>query len=284
MSNPADCFEYDENSPSCLRWKIKRKGTRGIGSVAGTKTKRGHWAVSFRGQPEMAARVVWEMFHGEIPNGVVFHADGDLSNTKIENLYLDSIEPKIQISEKIANREWQNLFEYKDGELIWKVDVWSGNYYNKLAAKAGQALTKQVCKEYYKVMLGGRQESHHKIVWEYFNGPVQEGLQIDHIDRNPRNNWIENLRLVELPLNARNKGKSKRNTSGTTGVRYRVRDNGRACYIAFWNTLEGKLRDRSFSVSKYGEELAEFLAQEYRQQQIDLLNLQGAGYTETHGT
>ena len=36
----------------------------------------------------------------------------------------------------------------------------------------------------------------HNIVWQTFNGPVPDGLEIDHIDGNKENNVISNLRLV----------------------------------------------------------------------------------------
>lgn len=36
----------------------------------------------------------------------------------------------------------------------------------------------------------------HRIVWEAFNGPIPEGYEIHHIDRNPLNNHIPNLQLV----------------------------------------------------------------------------------------
>jgi transposase len=36
----------------------------------------------------------------------------------------------------------------------------------------------------------------HRLIWEYFNGPIPEGLQINHIDGNKLNNLLENLELV----------------------------------------------------------------------------------------
>jgi hypothetical protein len=45
----------------------------------------------------------------------------------------------------------------------------------------------------------------------------------------------------------------------------------------------GKCKRKHFSAKKHGEELAFFIACEYREYQIALLNLQDAGYTEGHG-
>ena len=36
----------------------------------------------------------------------------------------------------------------------------------------------------------------HRLVWQTFNGPIPEGLQINHIDENPQNNSLDNLNLM----------------------------------------------------------------------------------------
>ena len=33
----------------------------------------------------------------------------------------------------------------------------------------------------------------HRVLWEHINGPIEDGMQIHHIDHNPDNNVIENL-------------------------------------------------------------------------------------------
>jgi len=43
----------------------------------------------------------------------------------------------------------------------------------------------------------------HRIVWELHNGPVPEGLEIDHIDGDKQNNDIINLRIVSHSENLR---------------------------------------------------------------------------------
>lgn len=123
----------------------------------------------------------------------------------------------------------------------------------------------------------------HRVVYELHFGPIDSQLVIDHIDGNPENNKIENLRLVGQSVNARNVKKNRNNKTGTSGVTYRVVNNFEY-YAAAWSDLNGKQKNKYFSINKLGEELALFLAEEYRQHQIDLLNLAGAGYTDRHGT
>ena len=36
----------------------------------------------------------------------------------------------------------------------------------------------------------------HRVVWEAFNGPIEDGYDIDHIDGNPHNNHLDNLEKV----------------------------------------------------------------------------------------
>lgn len=36
----------------------------------------------------------------------------------------------------------------------------------------------------------------HRVVWEYYNGPIPKGCHVHHKDGNPANNEIENLELV----------------------------------------------------------------------------------------
>ena len=42
----------------------------------------------------------------------------------------------------------------------------------------------------------------HRIVYETFNGPIPEGMQVNHIDENPSNNMLDNLCLMTPKENA----------------------------------------------------------------------------------
>jgi hypothetical protein len=85
-------YSYDENSPTALVYKewngqqgAKRKD---VGDVAGTKNGRGYYTVhaGFSGNI-LAHRVVWCLLNNEDPcNDVVDHIDGDRSNNKVSNL------------------------------------------------------------------------------------------------------------------------------------------------------------------------------------------------------
>lgn len=101
----------------------------------------------------------------------------------------------------------------------------------------------------------------------------------------------DNVKWATRETQSRNLAMPFTNTSGVVGVSW---DNKKVTLVsgkvedrwvakASWNNLDKKRGNKSFSVSKYGEELAFFMACEYREQMINLLNLQGAGYSEFHG-
>ena len=60
----------------------------------------------------------------------------------------------------------------------------------------------------------------HRLVWKIYYGDFDESKYIDHIDGNPLNNRITNLRLVTHKENMRNTKKRRDNTSGIPGVCY----------------------------------------------------------------
>lgn len=119
----------------------------------------------------------------------------------------------------------------------------------------------------------------HNLVWEVFNGSEPTSI-IDHIDGNPFNNNICNLRLCDSSTNQRNVGISSRNK---TGVCLTSAGNGKYVYYeAYVVTLDGKLLRKKFSTLP--DKAAAFKsAVEWRESQILLLNAIGAGYTDRHG-
>lgn len=59
----------------------------------------------------------------------------------------------------------------------------------------------------------------HRVVWAIHHDEWPSG-EIDHIDGDPSNNRIENLRDVSSAVNGQNIKRSKRNSSGRTGVSF----------------------------------------------------------------
>lgn len=169
--------------------------------------------------------------------------------------------------------------------LRWAVDVSYNGLFGGTALKCrvgDVAGTFQKANKRWKVKYQQKAYMAHRVVYELHYGKPDRKLVIDHIDGNSGNNVISNLRLVTQSLNARNSKKIGSRTNYTTGVTFRE-VNGSAYYAAAWIGTDGKMGNKYFPIKKYGEELAEFLACEYRLHMIDLLNIQGHGYTDRHG-
>lgn len=283
-------FEYNEDSVTCLSWVDKFRTSKGgrlaariNNGHAGCISPSGYPTVYYNKHPYSASKVVWEMFNGEIPEGrSLMYKDGNPLNCRISNLELNFVIP-------------DNTYKY--GEYLaeffyYEEDSPSGLRWKKIYNKGSKVKIGDVVGSndngYWRVHALGSHYKAHKIVWALHNNfQNQDDLHIDHIDGNPSNNKIENLRLVPREINARNKPMMKNNTSGIHGVCFQTvrtkAGNYIERYVAGWRDLNGRPRTKCFSVNKYGDELARFLAEEYRQHQIELLNLQGAGYTDRHG-
>ena len=67
----------------------------------------------------------------------------------------------------------------------------------------------------------------HRFIWYLANGDITNGMQIDHIDHNPLNNQLSNLRLATIRQNVQNKVKRKDNTSGLIAVTKLQKKNGK---------------------------------------------------------
>ena len=138
---------------------------------------------------------------------------------------------------------------------------------------------------YGAVRLSGKYYAIHRIVWVLNCGNIPDGFVVDHIDGNPLNNNISNLRLITQAQNSRNTKRLKNNKSGVVGVSFHTNSKRKASrWRATSVDLSGKETIKYFSILQHGNEEAFRLACEWRTEQIRLLNEQGAGYTERHGT
>lgn len=54
---------------------------------------------------------------------------------------------------------------------------------------------------FYRVGKSPKKVQKHRVIWEYFNGAIPEGLTVDHIDGNKLNNCLNNLQLMSAKEN-----------------------------------------------------------------------------------
>ena len=200
-------------------------------------------------------------------------------------------ESKLILStEGLVNRGVQSKTLFTDIEEYFKVDPespsglsrikgsWTGLYFAGDLGPCGHIRKEKGLALGWRVRHLGKTLYIHRAVWQLVYGDIPAGFVIDHIDGNPLNNKIENLRCVPTEVNSRNKSKNQRNSSGITGVRFK--DNGFEAKIV----INDKCAYKRFGCKRHGYDEAFRLACEWRAEQIRLLNEQGAGYTERHGT
>jgi len=112
----------------------------------------------------------------------------------------------------------RHLFRYDDGDLVWlkRADLprsWNTKHAGKIAGTSDPL-------GYRIILIHRKPYKAHRVIWAIINGAWPHG-HIDHIDGNPSNNRIENLRVVTSRENGRNMRRRRDNTSGATGVYFR---------------------------------------------------------------
>jgi len=93
------------------------------------------------------------------------------------------------------------------------------------------------------VQFNGKLIPAHRIIWTMVNGEIPAGRHIDHINGNPFDNRLCNLRLATRSQNMMNRGVARNNSLGLKGV-YRqrnkfvaqIKDHGKRRYLGIFDT------------------------------------------------
>lgn len=228
-----------------------------------------------------------KLWHEKTSNGFIV----ELVESNLKELQALELEASLISKLKgLINHGVQQRLDFEDLNTYFKIDrespsglsrikgVWNGSYYVGNIGHCGHIRKEKGIVLGWKIRHLGKTLHIHRAVWELVNGKIPDNFVIDHIDGDPLNNKIENLRCVTTLTNSRNKKKSNRGSTEVTGVRFKA--NGYEAQVSFNDSV----RYKRFGVRKYGKEEAFRLACEWRAEQVRLLNEQGAGYTERHGT
>lgn len=112
--------------------------------------------------------------------------------------------------ESISQNELLELFEYCDGVLYWKINKPHSRY------KIGDVVGRTIIGGYRQTCVNSMRIFNHQVVFKMFHGYAPK--VIDHIDGNPANNCIENLRPATPTQNQYNTKLNARNKSGVKNV------------------------------------------------------------------
>lgn len=107
---------------------------------------------------------------------------------------------------------WHEHYEYGSGKIYRR---YSNNKY-KEGAEVGWVDSRG----YVRTKLNAKMTFAHRVIWEMHNGPVPNGVEIDHINGIKHDNRIENLRCVDRWINCKNAAMRTDNKTGVTGVSY----------------------------------------------------------------
>lgn len=150
--------------------------------------------------------------------------------------------------------KWDDVFDYSDGVLLWKIKPC------KNMEKSSPAGTMRN-DGYLQVRFMNKIHLIHRIVWEMFNGEIPDGMQIDHINHERSDNRIQNLRMVTKISNGRNLTKKINNTSGVTGVswyksrgkwRVQIMVDRKSIHIGYFSDFESAVAARISANERYG--------------------------------
>lgn len=191
-----ETFDYDERG--FLVWKEDRGNSVKAGSRVGSfdvREQREH--IKIDGNNFFARRLIWIYHQGDIPENFVVKTMGcDRNDIRIENLEL---RPRRKLASKDRSLEGdheklRSLFSYDpvSGVLSWKMKP--SRHVNIGDVVKGK-----------QVMIQGISFLTSRICFVVHHGrPLKDGMLIDHINHDHRDNRIENLREVTPSQNAMN--------------------------------------------------------------------------------
>jgi HNH endonuclease len=124
---------------------------------------------------------------------------------------------------EIDSKSLHEMFEYRDGLLLWKTDR------ARRKVRAGDEASHIKATGYKYTCFNYKQYRTHRLIYCMFHGFMPE--YIDHIDGNKLNNKIENLRGCTKAQNSYNRKAPKTNSSGHKNVCFYKRYNKWRSYI-----------------------------------------------------
>lgn len=140
-------------------------------------------------------------------------------------------------------KKLHSLFKYKDGVLYWKVS-------RSPRIKVGDVAGWRGVNGYWNLSIDGSCFSRHRVIYAMHNGICPTDKLIDHINRTPGDDRIENLRLVTPEDNNKNQRTPCDNKTGVKGVFWEATVQSWRAYINTGGKRKylGRYRDKQSAV------------------------------------
>ena len=163
---------------------------------------------------------------------------------------------------------WHDLFSYDpdSGELRWKIHSNSRAPKGSLAGCLTGTKKNYLAVRYQKVRYYA-----HRVIWEMCNGPIPDGMHIDHINHITTDNRISNLRLVTQSENNKNLPLPCTNSSKVCGVNWHklrgkwrayIKVNNKDVHLGTFDSFDEAVAVRKAAEIKYGFHTNHGLAKE----------------------
>lgn len=215
----------------------------------------------------------------------VFRKDLDKNTAReLEQQLIDSGEYPFIVNQRVVAKSYPSLTKNVVEDYVY-YDESSPTYLRwkkvtgprcKINEQAGNlCFTKDGKPRSSSIKVNSRDIKLARVIWALFNQEVPEDMVIDHMDNNPHNNKIENLRCITIAENSRNRARNHNSKSESAGIC--KTKHGYSCSVV----INGEKFSASYSFGKYGEDAIN-KAMAWRKSLLLKANELGAGYTDNH--
>ncbi|WAL81350.1 HNH endonuclease signature motif containing protein [Pandoraea sp. XJJ-1] len=164
------------------------------------------------------------------------------------------------MNNSISQAELRTLIDYdpSTGVVRWKprqnLRRWNALHSGKIAGSLNRS------DGYMQICINKKNLRLHRVIWILVNGdaPFEH---IDHINGNPTDNRLENLRAVTSRENMKNKPRSTNNTSGHIGVTWnrsvnkwqaQIGYSRRSFHLGLFDELAAAVEARKAAEARFG--------------------------------